>query len=412
MDPLFAVAFVASASALSAGTWWWSRRSLRSFVLRHCLSRREELRRTLLSGEIRGQAIRVEIARPGAADEQVTTRIQLDVSDRLDVSWVFGVNLGAEKIWTEIGGEKIVIAAERSAALPGDPVARIEGGFATLSMSGAAAQAIEDRLLQLMQVVDLLAAESRTDALLAQVAYGESISGRERALVRLLAHHPDSEASKTALSLCSESEEAQLRLMAAKHLPEQRRALIDALLEAEDTPDTILAEALFLADDLPPKRVRAVALRILDGPPSRARSAAIRLFADLSDEEVPDRLLEIAAHVSDASTAVELADAFATLGGPKSVRGLERLLRFSHPEVQRRALAALGRSGDRETLGVLHHLANLLDRTGLGDEAAAANAAIRERLGAPEGGRLSVVPTAPQGGLSSPPGGGLSYSED
>lgn len=412
MDPLFAVAFLAAYSVVRAGAWWWSRRSLGAFVRRNNLVRREERDGVLLCGDIDGRNVRIRIAASEVAAGPLATRIEIDVRDALDAKWVFGINLEAERIWTEIDGEQVVIEPERAAALPSDPVARIEGGVMRLTLFGAAARTIEERLRQLSRVVALLAEESRADVLLCQVAGAGSMAARERALLRLLAHHPGSGGAEEALRLCAESDEPQLRLMAARHLPNRRRALIDGLLDAEDTPDAVLAAALSLAEDLEPARARAVALRILDGPPSRARRTAIRTFAELSEREVPDRLLEIAAHVNHASTAFELADAFATLGGPRSMRGLERLLRFEHRGVQRRVLAALSSSGDRATLGVLHELVDVLERTGLREEAAAAGAAIRERLGGPEGGRLSLVATASQGGLSQVSGGALSVTED
>ena len=304
--------------------------------------------------------------------------------------WHLGANVRTGKLWTWIDGRQLLIRVGAEPSDPNDAHLEIHGDLAR-----ADRRAGGERVRRLMdEMLALLSIENLRD----ELAACDTIADQQRLLTVLLALHPDRTAEQ--LELCVASQLPALELEAAKRLHgEQRRALLMRLVEVDHPYDGLRAEAIALLEPLlQPEEVHAIAAEILRGPPSLTRRAAIRLLGRFPPAEVPERLIDIAQHVQDRETAIELVDTIAAIGGERALRGLERLLGVS--EVQAKALEALGRIGDRTSLIAIHEQLESLDRAGLRDATERAIHRIRDRLGAPDGGRLSVVDVDGRGEVS------------
>ncbi len=351
-----------------------------------------------IEGRIDGHVVRAAVVR---GLERAECNMRIETSGLLDPSWTFNANLRTGKVWSHVDGKLVTIFPGAHPAIRDDLHLCVHGGTAEVALrSRGDAHEIHQAATDVLALLVRVAAAVRPDALVATFHTAEVLFEQEKILALLAVMHPHHACTRELLELCAASEEPVLELAAARHLEGERQsALLRRLIEVDHAYDSVRAEALIrLQPFLDAADAQEIALKILAGSPSLSRRAAIRLLADFPPAEAPERLLEIAQHVQHGGTAIDLVRTLSSIGGERAVHGLEHLLGFEG--AQRETLAALARLGDRRTLGVIHDHLELLEVMGLRDATAEAIRQIRERLGAPDGGRLSVVEAAPVGGVS------------
>ena len=396
MDLLVAFAW---SIAVSAGVVWLERR-------RRALPPWTDFEETRISpdlwnieGTVRGCGVKAAVVR---GLERSFCNVRIDVSSLLHERWSFNANLRTGKVWTQMEGRTFVIHPGSNPAIRDDIHVEIRGGVAELELrSRGDPREIHAAALELLRLIEQLAWMVRPEELAECFRLEDTaLYEQEKLLLLLAALHPEHPLTSEIVELAARSEEPVLELAAAKHLTDERKSrLLFRVVEKDHAYDSVRAEALSLLEPfLDPARAQEIALRILRGSPSLARRAAIRLLAEFPPAEAPERLLEIAHHVQHLGTAIELVNTLSKIGGEKSTRALEHLLAF--PNVQQETLAALARLGDRRTLGAIHEHLETLHRAGLREATDRAIEEIRKRLGAPDGGRLSLAHPTQIGELS------------
>jgi hypothetical protein len=341
--------------------------------------------------------------------------LEIDVSSLIQSECTFSANLRTGKAWMMIEDKPVPILSSIEPSIRNDVHLEIRRGIAECELRNCRGELREiyevsrEAISLAFRLERAIRPHALADAFLSKETHYE----REKVLALMCEIHPHHELTQIMLEVCATSLQPVLELAAAKMFEGQRRiALLTKLVESSHAFDRVRAMAfVLLHPDIDPEIARHIAIRLLDGAPSLSRSAAIRHLASDPPSEAPPRLIEIAQHVQDVGTAKELVRALFHIGGELSLRGLELLIDF--PGVQRNTLFALAYHGDRSTLGVIHEHLEMLERAGLRREAEAAMADIRRRLGAPEGGRLSLVEGRASGELAVvEPAGGLSFTDD
>ena len=275
---------------------------------------------------------------------------------------------------------------------------RVEGSLVT----GSAWTELEQCLLALAGLARRLAlnAADVPGRLAANVAADPDSEIRCRCLKWLNQEHPDRPETFEACRVALQSSDSRLRLLGARSLGVH--ALGTLVLDPAMAPGARI-EALARIATEDSEAERALVLKLIGDPVGDLRCHAVEAAARLHLDSVLPYLLREARLPDDARIAESVARALGKLGKPSDPAvemALLELLALDDPEVQGAAIESL------LALGGFASVEPLLDfeRNRVGPLARAARDAvhaIQERLGSPDGGRLSVSAAAESAGALS-----------
>lgn len=347
--------------------------------------------------------------------------VVIDTAERLPTSLDLHVAVGRDD--AVVGDEALAVAlldgGIRRWAQPGDQLTiseQLVGYDAPLAIGRAEPDELVSELARMARrLVDAVRQDGgidRAGLLLDNAQRDDNAEVRARSVDMLLERFE--ETAEAALVAALDDPAPVVRFAAARHLGRDGLPIVLEVLDAPGADEGLRERALrYLLRTFPRSDTMPVVERIIRTGQGSVRNIAIRHAGELQHAPAVEWMAPLA-ESADARTAVDIATAMSTIGGPEAEPVLLTLLQRTEHYVQMAAVDALGWVGQLASVERLLALSKRRITQGrLQMSATMAIQMIQARRARTGSGALSVVDQDGDGQLSlTAPGGAISLPKD